>query len=160
MNLTKEEFDFFIKISNEIINNEMFISSKKNMQHGLTSVYTHSYNVALKAYSIAVKKPNKYDLASLIRGALLHDFFLYDWHVLNGRKRLHGLHHPKIAYNNSISYFPINKKEKNIIMSHMWPLTLFYFPLSKEARLVNRVDKIVSLNEIRKKEEVMTIWKP
>jgi uncharacterized protein len=36
--------------------------------------------------------------------------------------------------------FELNDKEKNIIFSHMWPLTLFQIPHSKEAWLVCHFD--------------------
>lgn len=158
MKLSEEEYKYFLDTAEEILKNEDFISSKNNIQHGKISVYEHSYNVALKSYSIALRR-KKYDLKSLIRGALLHDFFLYDWHILNGRKRFHGFHHAKTALRNASAQFTLNSKEKNIIKSHMWPLTFFSFPKSKEAWLVVKVDKMVSVADMKGKEDVLIIWK-
>lgn len=146
------DIDFFDSIANEIINNEKFLEQKKYIQHGTTTVYDHVYSVAKEAYRMGLKKKN-IDLKSLIRGALLHDFFLYDWHILEGRKRLHGYRHPRIALDNARKYFEINELEANIIRSHMWPLTFFHIPLSREAWIVNFADTKMGIRETLKRRD-------
>ena len=49
-------------------------------QHGSTSVYQHSINVAYLSLWLAGRLPLRTDRGALVRGALLHDYFLYDWH--------------------------------------------------------------------------------
>ena len=49
-------------------------------QHGSTSVYQHSINVAYLSLWLAGRLPLRTDRRALVRGALLHDYFLYDWH--------------------------------------------------------------------------------
>ena len=145
--------NYFFENIKDIISNENFQSMKKYIQHGKTSVYTHSLILAYICYKKSLKYKN-IDRRSLIRGALLHDYFLYDWHlprIINKRKGLHGYSHPKVALNNANNDFKLNKKEKNIIRSHMWPLTFFHMPLSKEAWLVCKYDKILSIKETIKK---------
>lgn len=145
--------NYFFENIKDILNNENFQSMKKYMQHGKTSVYTHSLILAYICYKKSLKYKN-IDRRSLIRGALLHDYFLYDWHlprIISKRKGLHGYNHPKVALNNANNDFKLNKKERNIIRSHMWPLTFFHMPLSKEAWLVCKYDKILSIKETRKK---------
>lgn len=145
--------NYFFENIKDIISNENFQSMKKYIQHGKTSVYTHCLILAYICYKKSLKYKN-IDRRSLIRGALLHDYFLYDWHlprIINKRKGLHGYNHPKVALNNANNDFKLNKKEKNIIRSHMWPLTFFHMPLSKEAWLVCKYDKILSIKETRKK---------
>lgn len=158
MKLSKESYEEFCMIANDIINHEKFQRQRAYKQHGKTSVYDHVMNVALRAFSIAVKKRHKYNLKELVYGALLHDFFLYDWHIFdgkNGHKRFHGWRHPKIALINALQNWDLSEKEQNIIASHMWPLTLFAYPKSREAKLVNRCDKIISIKEtLRIKEEL------
>jgi len=83
------------------------------------------------------------------RGGLLHDFFLYDWHVKNQRKGLHGFTHPRVALENAIEHFDLNDTEKDIIEKHMWPLTI-RLPKTKESLVVSLVDKYCSLLEIAK----------
>lgn len=54
---------------------------KGYIQHGRFSVYAHSFLVASLCVYIAEKLRLKLDTRSLVRGALLHDYFLYDWHT-------------------------------------------------------------------------------
>lgn len=123
----------------------------KYIQHGKTTVYTHSRNVAYLSYIIArfcerrLKLKVNYDV--LVVGAMFHDFFLYDWHKLDGRERLHGFNHPKIASINAQKYFDINEEEKVIIETHMWPLTITKFPRTLEAKIVCIADKWCSTKE-------------
>ena len=51
------------------------------IQHGDVSVLEHSFMVAVLCVAIARHLPGKWDFSSLVRGALLHDYFLYDWHI-------------------------------------------------------------------------------
>lgn len=130
---------------------------KEFRQHGDTSVWEHSRNVAYKCYVIAKIIEKNYDVKfnydELIVGAYLHDFFLYDWHEKADWHKWHGFKHPMIAANNADRMFGITDKERLIIESHMWPLNITKLPKSKEAILVCLVDKIETLKEIAKKVE-------
>ena len=148
------EIESFYKISKDILENKDFLSLKNYCQHGTTSVYDHSLNVAYLCY-LKAKTMKNVDINSLVRGALLHDFFLYDWHIkrkISKRKGLHGYTHPLRALINASKQFSLNRKEKNIIRSHMWPLTFFHIPLSKEAWLVCFIDKVCSIKEMQCKK--------
>ncbi len=87
------------------------------------------------------------DSRSAARGALLHDFFLYDWHGPKPYKGLHGFIHPGVALKNARSRFGLGALEEEIIRHHMWPLTLIP-PKSKEAWVVLLVDKYCACGEI------------
>ena len=82
----------------------------------------------------------------LVRGALLHDYFLYDWHVKDKTHRLHGFFHPGTALANAQKEYVLSKREKNIILRHMWPLTPCP-PACREAWIVTAADKYCSLRE-------------
>ena len=78
---------------------------------------------------------------------MLHDLFLYDWRKKqDDRKGLHAFTHPKTAYENASKLFDLNEKEKDIILKHMWPVTIS-FPKYKESYLLTLVDKYCALNE-------------
>lgn len=66
-------------------------------QHGSTSVYQHSINVAYLSLWLAGRLPLRTDRRALVRGALLHDYFLYDWHKKDDGHRWHGFRHGKTA---------------------------------------------------------------
>ena len=81
---------------------------------------------------------------------MLHDFFLYDYYV-TGRIRKEGIHawsHPKVALDNATKLFKLNKNQKNIIRSHMFPTTLFHPPLCREAWVVCMADKVCAIKEL------------
>ena len=83
---------------------------------------------------------------------MLHDFFLYDWHEprkVNSFKELHAFAHPKIALQNSLKNFELNDLEKDIIVKHMWPLTI-KFPKYIESYIVTFVDKYCATVEFFK----------
>ena len=57
------------------------------------------------------------------------------------------IHHPQIASINAQKYYNINDETKEIIESHMWPLTITKFPKSLEAKIVCIADKFCSTRE-------------
>lgn len=59
--------------------------TKNYIQHGSISVYTHCVNVARMSVKIAKWLPIQVNMDALVIGALLHDYFLYDWHDGEGR---------------------------------------------------------------------------
>ena len=89
----------------------------------------------------------KVDKVSLVRGALLHDFFLYDWHDKTAMPKAHAYLHPLIAFDNAKKEFRLNAIEKNIIQAHMFPLSIV-MPKYKESWIVVMADKICAMNEI------------
>jgi len=119
------------------------------IQHGNTSCLLHSIAVAYFCYCIAEKCGFlKFRMKDLIRGALLHDYFLYDWHVSPHQPNgLHGFSHPFTAFYNALFDFELSDVEKDIITRHMFPLVPL-IPLYKESFLVSMVDKGCSLYEV------------
>ncbi len=137
----------FFNIINDIISNETVKKMKNYRQHCNTSCYTHCLHVAYYSYIIA-KKLNL-DYRSTARAAMLHDLFLYDWRKKYRDVELPGLHafvHPKIALKNSLEIFSLNKKEIDIILKHMWPVTICP-PKYKESYIVTLMDKYSALRE-------------
>lgn len=145
--MTKQEArEFRIRIRQMLRHREVR-RMREYAQHGTTSTLAHSISVARMSFWMSRRLPWKFRTQSLIRGAMLHDFYLYDWHKPEEAERLHGFRHPKIALQNARKYFRINKIEENVIASHMWPLTLLEAPRCREAALVCLADKLCSLKE-------------
>lgn len=147
MSLSNAEELEFINVIKELLKVDQLKEMKNYIQHGKTSTFYHCLSVAYLSYHYSLRLPFYYNTRSLIRGAMLHDFYLYDWHVPDKSHRLHGYFHAGIALENSRKYFQLNKIEEEIIQKHMWPLNLSKLPLCKEAALVCAVDKYVSLAE-------------
>ena len=95
------------------------------------------------------KHPSKIDLKDLIRGALLHDYFLYDLHGKseNVNALTHCFTHPKRALENAMNAYPdLSETEQDIIKRHMFPLT----PIPPKTRcgwLVCYYDKLAAIEE-------------
>lgn len=131
----------------ELLKYKQLQDMQQYVQHGDTSTFEHCLMVAYCSYRIAKALPGDFNYKSIIRGAMLHDFYLYDWHIPHHSHRLHGFSHARCALDNASKLLPLSKTETDIIEHHMWPLTLRKYPRSKEAFLVCMVDKYCSLAE-------------
>lgn len=133
----------------DILDSDNFKGTKRHIQHGSMTVYGHSMDVARYSLLLNKKLGLGCDKRDLIRGALLHDYFLYDWHdkaYLPQRKRLHGFRHPGIALKNAEKEYKLNPRQREIIRKHMWPLSVIP-PTCREAWVVTAADKYCSLME-------------
>lgn len=135
----------------------------KFIQHGNTTVRKHTTSVACMAVAIARKTHLKFDYQAMIRGALLHDYFLYDWH--EPHHGLHGYTHASLALKNAAQDFAISPIEADVIKRHMWPLNIRP-PRYREAVIVTIADKICSAKEVfgkpiydKKVEEILNEYK-
>ncbi|WP_100065291.1 HD domain-containing protein [Miniphocaeibacter massiliensis] len=145
--MTKEIYEELIeKEIEELENTSRYEETKEFIQHGETSVYEHSIKVAYLSCEIAMKYNLKVDYKLLIRGALLHDYFLYDWHDRKAHDGWHGFRHPKRAWENAKKEFSLTKVEGDIILKHMFPLVPF-LPKYKESWIVCMADKISATTE-------------
>lgn len=116
--------------------------------HGQVSTYDHCMHVAMFSYELVRRLRLDINLDTLLTGAMLHDFYLYDWHARDGgTHRLHGLRHPYTAAVNARRYYAVSDDVAHVIESHMWPLTLTRIPKTAEAWIVCTADKWVSVRE-------------
>lgn len=120
---------------------------KRYIQHGQISTFDHVISVVRLSFLLNRRLRLGAPEPELVRGAFLHDFYLYDWHENGYPGRLHGLHHPSIALKKAARRYRLTPMEKNIIKSHMWPLTLFSVPKCRAAFIVCLADKICSTYE-------------
>ena len=140
-----DKYDSIINLyALDILNSYGMKLEKKFIQHGNTSVFHHSLSVTRMCLKIVDKFNLDVSFSSLVRGALLHDYFLYDWHTSSNY--LHGFTHGRCAMNNAIRDFNISKIEKNMISCHMFPLTL-RVPKYKESIILCIADKICATEE-------------
>ena len=145
--LSAKEKAFFWEEVRQVCSSSRMNKSRTFYQHGKINIYVHSLRVAYICYYWVKKYHLHVDEKALIRGALLHDYFLYDWHDQeHEHKRPHGFFHPSAALCNAKQDFILTRKEENIIQRHMFPLTLIP-PGCKEAWLVCMADKVCSTRE-------------
>ena len=142
LNINDKEF---LNIIEELINNSTVQKMKNFRQHYETTCFDHCLMVSFYCYLIC--KKFHLDYISAARAGMLHDLFLYDWRVRQpDRKGLHAFTHGKLACKNACKLFDLNEKEKNMIITHMWPVTL-QFPSSIEGFILTFVDKYCALSE-------------
>jgi uncharacterized protein len=129
----------------EVLESSEFKDLDRFPHHGKITRMEHCLLVALRTYRLA--KRRNLDYVSATRGALLHDFFFYDWRTEG--PRLHGLRHPAIALGLARRRFRLNDIEEDAILRHMWPLTPVP-PRYRESVIVSRSDKAVAMRDYRR----------
>lgn len=117
------------------------------IQHGNTSTLLHCIAVSYFSCLLARKFRLSCSEKELLRGALLHDYFLYDWHDRDKSHSWHGFTHPGKALRNARRDFRLSLREQDIIEKHMFPLTPA-LPKYRETVLVCLVDKWCSTYEV------------
>ncbi|ADK82200.1 putative ABC transporter permease [Sediminispirochaeta smaragdinae] len=136
----------FGEICKEITNNPKY-QELKEIRHHSSDLYSHNIKVAWYAFLVADKA--RLNTREMVRGALLHDFFFYDWRTEKSERFIlpHGFSHPILSVKNAEEiYGPLTSVERDIISKHMWPLTLVP-PLYLESFLVSIIDKAVASME-------------
>lgn len=139
--------DQVLTCGEDILRSPMMQSEQEYMQHGVTDCFTHSICVAYMALRVSRFLHLSVDTRSLVRGCLLHDYFLYDWHDKGKAPRFHTFRHPIISLRNAERDFPLNRIERDIIRKHMFPLC-FPFPRYKESFVITIADKCCAASEI------------
>ncbi len=119
---------------------------KRFRQHGNCTVYDHSVSVAKASLDIAEKLHLKVDCEALARGALLHDYFLYDWHKPDPTRPKHAFFHPRVAWENASRDYDLGRKEEDIIRRHMFPVVPIP-PRTAEGWIVCLADTYCALKE-------------
>lgn len=145
MFLNERDFTEFNQILRFLKENEAVRRMKQYIQHGSVTTYEHGKNVAKLSYWMNKHFHLCANNQTLITGAFLHDFFLYDWH--KGKHESHAWKHPFIAAENAVSILQVNEHVADIIRQHMWPINPKLVPNTKEAWIVMIADKCCSLIE-------------
>lgn len=130
----------YMECVHDILTNKAFQSMNNFIQHGTTTTLTHCLHVSYLSFHIC--KRYGLDYRSAARGGLLHDLYLYDWHThaKETGEHFHGFYHPRKALINALKEFKLNKVEQDIILKHMWPITIIP-PKTLEGYVVMYADK-------------------
>lgn len=148
MKLTSEERTALDELSRPLLADSEVRRMEEFRQHGSVSTLRHVLNVRDVSFWMNRRLKLRADEKDLVTGAVLHDFYLYDWHRKEeARYGLHGFAHPEVACRNARRVFRVSPRAEGVIRSHMWPLTLRAVPRTREAWIVCAADKVCSLWE-------------
>ncbi len=139
----QELMESFYEYGSDILETKEYQLLDEFVQHGGISCRQHCVGVAFFSLAFVRHWGITCDERALVRGALLHDYFLYDWHDKACWHAWHGFSHAATALHNAERDFQLTEKEKEIIRKHMWPLNLSP-PMTREAWVVTIVDKYCS----------------
>lgn len=135
----------FSTMASGLVNEGRVAQMGRFVQHGRVSTLEHVMRVAERALRWSRRLPCRFCEDELVRGAVLHDYYLYDWH--DPASKGHATKHPLRALRNAEADFALTDRERNIIAAHMWPLPPTRIPRYREAWLVCAADKVCSLEE-------------
>jgi len=144
---TKVDKLLLSEIFNDLCEQTRILQTRAYSHHLGTSVLRHSVNVAYLSMLMSKIFRLKVDYSQLIRGALLHDYYLYDCHDKNElNKKKHLRLHPSKAAIQAQKDIELTLREIDIILKHMFPITLA-LPKSKESAIVCISDKLCAIYE-------------
>ncbi len=135
------------QLAERICSDERVQRMREYIQHGCITTFDHCKSVMELSLAIDKKLRLNADRRVLVKGAMLHDYYLYDWHEDDPSHSLHGFFHAQRAAKKARKDFRIGKRVHHVIYVHMWPLNITRIPMSREAWIVCAADKIVSLKE-------------
>ena len=127
-----------------ILENQEFLSLASYVHHQWTNRLMHSINVSYMSWLIAKKL--RCDARAAARAGLLHDFCPYDFKVKTPTGEHQAFYHPKAAAKNSLETFSISAREKDAILTHMFPLGPL--PRNREAWIITLADKVCAVLEV------------
>jgi len=145
----------YYDIYSEFYNINKYRELKSMIHHG-TNRLDHINRVSKMSFYIS--KALKLDYVSCTRGALVHDFFTKE-DLSRNKKRYNSFlrEHPKIAYNNACKFFDINEIEKDVVLTHMFPVVKGK-PNYRESKVVCICDKLVSIYEFFRYQANMSAY--
>lgn len=124
-----------------LLQNDMVRRLDDCKQHFKYTRLRHSVDVAFLSYCLA--RLLRLDSRSVARAGLLHDLFFHS-EGQNSASLLFS--HPRIALQNAREICDLNKVEEDIILRHMFLLTLCP-PRYREGYVVTVVDKLCATRE-------------
>jgi uncharacterized protein len=136
----------FMIIAGELFEHPVVQRLGKYRHHCAKNRLDHSVEVAWYSFLLAEKL--SLDCKAIVRGALLHDLFFYDW---LREEWLNGFRHPGISLKNARQIAALSKKEEDIIIKHMWPLTIIP-PRYSESWVVCFVDTYCTMRDYVKRD--------
>ena len=146
MKISEEQKERLENLYQSFLNDEKILRMQDISMHRGSNCYFHCFKVAKKAIKKSLNRKDV-NLEVVLVGAILHDYYLYDWRIDRSKLKKHAKNHPDIAIDNAIKDFNISDDVKRVIKTHMWPINIKAYPNTKEAKLVSLSDKAVTIGE-------------
>lgn len=146
----------YLNIVDDLLQHDEVQQLAQYTQHHFSNRLRHSISVSYQSYTIAKKIGA--DATATARAGLLHDLFYYDWRVTKFEEGSHAYVHPRIALRNAKKITPINQKEADIILKHMFGATIA-LPKYRESWIVSIVDDFAAVNEYLVPKAYLTYFK-
>lgn len=144
--ISVSDWNAFLSCLDGLMDTPQVQSMRSLPHHPGVNCYEHSVFVAYTAFRLARRWG--LDYRACARGGLLHDLYLYDCHDRTAHPGNQCLDHPEFALRNASALCPdLSEREKNAIVSHMFPLAV-HLPRCREALVVNMADKICATLEV------------
>lgn len=133
----------FLALVQCILDDKEFKKLNLYKQHLQTTRFMHSLNVSYISWLVA--KKFGWDASVAARAGLLHDFCVYDFKDKLPKGERQAFYHPRVAAETSSERFILHEKERQAILSHMFPLGPL--PKSREAWVISFADKVCAVTE-------------
>ena len=147
MNIMRERkyIDEFISLTGDLLSDELVNSMKQYRHHQDTNTHFHSVYVSYRVMKMC-EALELINTREVVRAALLHDFYLYQWYT-EKHEEYHIWYHPKESVKNIEAHFgEMTPLQKNMILSHMFP-TCVELPKSKGAWILTLCDKRCAIED-------------
>lgn len=131
----------------EMLSDPQVRSMGKLTHHVCSTTLSHSIYVTKTACRLAKVLHVKVHTKDLVRGCMLHDFYLYEYAKEDMTAYQHGTGHAAVALKNAGKHYDLTEIEQNMIYSHMWPLNITHLPKYKESALIVVADKYCAVVE-------------
>lgn len=137
----------YFDIVRDLLADKNILRLREFSHHSGTTRFQHCLNVSYYNYKLC--RLLHLDARAGARAGLFHDLFFYDRreHTPVEGEGWHGVGHPKIAFHNASELFSISQVEGDMIVNHMWPLSL-QLPHYRETYVIQLVDKFCACAEV------------
>lgn len=142
--MSEEVSPEYLKTVEHILVNKEFLRLSLYSHHQWTNRLMHSINVSYLSWRLAQILGG--DEKAAARAGLLHDFCPYDFGEETPTGEHQAFYHPKAAAENSVQNFEISDRERDAILTHMFPLGPI--PKNKEAWIISFADKACAVTEV------------
>ncbi len=141
MKVAKEQkyIDKYLSLVGDILRDESVKQMKGYQHHRAVTTHFHSTFVSYTVLKMCEKiKPA--EERDIVRAALLHDYYLYEWYTEKHEEK-HIWYHPKQSVKNIEQHFgKLSEMQRNMILAHMFPMS-YETPSSLGAWLLTMADK-------------------